>query len=250
MTRCATTVAVALLCPIAAGQSINVDHGSAAGGPSAGYGAAGLAGTWNVVTAAPGVPQALVNLMGDPTAATIRHNFGAPLFFNDDATSGDEERLFDDGLGDMGDVMATVTLEGLLQGTYVVIIYAWTPTLPADSSLVMLNQELAPLLLAGGPWPGGLEEGVTHVTAEVGVTDGTMTIGVVGGYWGASGFLNGLQLRRLAPADLNDDGMVNVSDLLDLLGAWGACKGDCGADLDSDGAVTVADLLEMLANWG
>ncbi len=252
MTRCATIAAVALLGSTAAGQSINVDQGNAAGGPSAGYGAAGLPGTWNVVTAGPGVPQALVNLMGAAATATITRNFAADLSFDDVGTSGDDERLLDDGIGDMGDVVATVTLAGLLPGTYQVIAYAWTPTVPGDSTLVLVNEELAPMLLAGGPWPGGLEEGVTHAITTVVVTDGTMTIGAVGGYFGASGFLNGLQLRRLSEADLNDDGMVNVEDLLDLLGAWGECpKAACGgADLDGDAAVTVSDLLNMLANWG
>lgn len=50
--------------------------------------------------------------------------------------------------------------------------------------------------------------------------------------------------------DLNGDGVVNTSDLLILLSAWGPCEGDCPADLDGDGAVTVSDLLILLANWG
>jgi len=49
--------------------------------------------------------------------------------------------------------------------------------------------------------------------------------------------------------DLNGDGVVNVSDLLILLGAWGPCVG-CNADLNDDGVVNVSDLLILLANWG
>jgi len=54
------------------------------------------------------------------------------------------------------------------------------------------------------------------------------------------------------PADLNCDGVVNVSDLLILLGAWGACTEPdaCPADLNDDGVVNVSDLLMLLANWG
>ena len=60
------------------------------------------------------------------------------------------------------------------------------------------------------------------------------------------------------PADLNGDGVVDVSDLLILLGAWGDCPlagtasgmVDCAADLNRDGAVDVSDLLMLLANWG
>lgn len=54
-------------------------------------------------------------------------------------------------------------------------------------------------------------------------------------------------------ADLNDDGIVNVDDLLTLLAAWGACKGQCDADIAppcGDGIMNVDDLLVLLANWG
>lgn len=52
--------------------------------------------------------------------------------------------------------------------------------------------------------------------------------------------------------DLNGDGVVDVSDLLILLAAWGPCprSGDCPADLNGDGSVDVSDLLVLLANWG
>lgn len=51
--------------------------------------------------------------------------------------------------------------------------------------------------------------------------------------------------------DLNGDGVVNVSDMLALLGDWGPCNGgDCDADLNNDGVVDVSDLLILLSNWG
>jgi len=49
--------------------------------------------------------------------------------------------------------------------------------------------------------------------------------------------------------DLNRDGVVNVSDLILLVGAWGSCQ-DCNADLNGDGQVNVHDLLLLLSNWG
>jgi hypothetical protein len=54
------------------------------------------------------------------------------------------------------------------------------------------------------------------------------------------------------PGDLNGDGVVNVSDLLILLGAWGDCPQAeaCPADLNDDGVVNVSDLLILLENWG
>jgi hypothetical protein len=51
------------------------------------------------------------------------------------------------------------------------------------------------------------------------------------------------------PGDMNGDGVVNVSDLLILLGAWGPCSG-CDEDLNGDGVVNVSDLLILLGAWG
>lgn len=51
------------------------------------------------------------------------------------------------------------------------------------------------------------------------------------------------------PADLNGDGIVNISDLLILLGQWGDCA-DCPADFNGDGVVNVFDLLVLLGAWG
>ncbi|MCI0362772.1 MAG: hypothetical protein L0219_02755 [Phycisphaerales bacterium] len=50
------------------------------------------------------------------------------------------------------------------------------------------------------------------------------------------------------PADLTNDGQVDVADLLDLVEAWGAAGGP--ADLNGDGIVNVADLLELISAWG
>ncbi len=53
-------------------------------------------------------------------------------------------------------------------------------------------------------------------------------------------------------ADLNDDGSVDVIDLLLLLEAWGPCEDpvDCNADFNGDGVVCVLDLLILLNSWG
>ncbi len=53
----------------------------------------------------------------------------------------------------------------------------------------------------------------------------------------------------LARGDSNLDGIVNVTDLLSLLAAWGVCPG-CPEDTNLDGSVNVTDLLTLLANWG
>ncbi len=54
------------------------------------------------------------------------------------------------------------------------------------------------------------------------------------------------------PADIDRDGVVGVSDLLILLGAWGPCPAPpapCPADIDGDGSIGVTDLLALLAAW-
>jgi len=51
------------------------------------------------------------------------------------------------------------------------------------------------------------------------------------------------------PADLNGNDVVDVSDLLALLGQWGSCE-QCAEDLDGNGSVDVADLLTLLGAWG
>lgn len=50
--------------------------------------------------------------------------------------------------------------------------------------------------------------------------------------------------------DFDGNGMVDVFDLLTLLGQWGPCGYSCSADLDESGAVDVFDLLTLLSAWG
>jgi hypothetical protein len=51
------------------------------------------------------------------------------------------------------------------------------------------------------------------------------------------------------PSDLDGSGVVNVFDLLELLGAWSDCP-DCDADLNSDDVVNIFDVLALLDAWG
>jgi len=51
------------------------------------------------------------------------------------------------------------------------------------------------------------------------------------------------------PADVNEDGIVDVLDLLSVLGAWGQ-TGDLPEDIYPDGVVDTIDLLVVLGTWG
>ena len=55
--------------------------------------------------------------------------------------------------------------------------------------------------------------------------------------------------QKSCPADSNDDSVVNVTDLLALLAAWGPNPGH-PADTNGDDVVNVTDLLALLAAWG
>jgi len=50
-------------------------------------------------------------------------------------------------------------------------------------------------------------------------------------------------------ADINGDGVVNVADMLLVIGNWGAGAGNI-ADVNFDGTVGVGDLLAVIAAWG
>ncbi|MCI0362967.1 MAG: hypothetical protein L0Y44_15125 [Phycisphaerales bacterium] len=54
------------------------------------------------------------------------------------------------------------------------------------------------------------------------------------------------------PGDLDHNGVVNVADLLLLIGEWGPCppRGACDADLDNNLQVNISDLLILIGNWG
>ena len=56
------------------------------------------------------------------------------------------------------------------------------------------------------------------------------------------------------PGDINGDGVVNVLDLSELLGAWGPCPPPCPpgcpADINGDCDVGGIDLLTLLGTWG
>jgi len=50
-------------------------------------------------------------------------------------------------------------------------------------------------------------------------------------------------------ADINGDTIVDVVDLLEVIGAWGYCF-ECVADVNQDSIVDVTDLLAIVAAWG
>ena len=51
--------------------------------------------------------------------------------------------------------------------------------------------------------------------------------------------------------DTNGDFVIDVTDLLVVIGDWGPCNpGDCPGDIDNNGVVNVLDLLGVISLWG
>jgi len=50
--------------------------------------------------------------------------------------------------------------------------------------------------------------------------------------------------------DSNSDGVIDIDDLLKLLGYWGPCPGCTDVDLDANGQVDIDDMLTLLGAWG
>jgi hypothetical protein len=49
-------------------------------------------------------------------------------------------------------------------------------------------------------------------------------------------------------SDINEDGIVNVTDLLEVISEWGLANSP--ADINDDGIVDVTDLLTVVGSWG
>ncbi|MAI67363.1 MAG: hypothetical protein CMJ26_05755 [Phycisphaerae bacterium] len=72
----------------------------------------------------------------------------------------------------------------------------------------------------------------------------------VGGTWNDAGTAcdDGSICDNACPEDLDGDGIINVTDLLTVVGDWGVMDSD--ADLDGNGTVDTPDLLAVIAAWG
>jgi hypothetical protein len=72
----------------------------------------------------------------------------------------------------------------------------------------------------------------------------------VGGTWNDAGTAcgDGSICDSACTEDLDGDGIINVTDLLTVVGDWGVMDSD--ADLDGNGTVDTPDLLAVIAAWG
>ncbi|MHC5114907.1 MAG: hypothetical protein ACYTGP_10830 [Planctomycetota bacterium] len=259
-----TAFVAALLVPATAafGQSLNIDFGPTAAGPSPLYAGAGLAGVWNSIEGEhtpfsdPQVVYDLVDLDGNPTGVTL-HQFGGTELISafDPSVNGEHAVLMNDALiTHSSGLESCLFINGLANGTYEVITYAWRPNHPEILSRV--RHDFTPGLVdVGGAWPGFQVEGVTYARHTVEVTNGFMgshSGNVPGNDLAIGAALNGIQLRLLSacPEDLDGDTNVGFGDLLAVIGQWGPCHGSCPADLNGDHTVGFGDILVVIGAWG
>ncbi|MBC8309867.1 MAG: hypothetical protein H8E83_05055 [Planctomycetes bacterium] len=62
-----------------------------------------------------------------------------------------------------------------------------------------------------------------------------------------------LLLQISQTTDINREGAVNTSDILELISACENCPDlpvDCHADIDANSIVNATDLLTIIENWG
>jgi|GEM_PF-2817734 len=250
LNRVIGSLAGTLLVSVSLGQSFNVDfstgiHSEGFGVPSAAFGgAANQPGFWTEFSTDVDGPVAAMGLDGQ--ASGVSMFLVAPttvLSLNDPGTSGDVEALLDDSIFGFGDVVGTITLSGLANGDYRVIVYGFAGGQPQEQTLFMIGSESG---VSGGAWNGSFRAGVTHVDLIVEVTDGTMTIEAVGGVWGQSGYLNGFQLTHLdgCSIDFTGDGLLDNGDIAAFVAAFLA--GDLSADLSGDGILDTGDITSFV----
>ena len=201
-------------------QSFNIDVGEPGTAPPAAYGAAGRAGVWNSTRAEHGATASgLVDLDGNPIAATLLQIGGLDLFTVEDAaTSGADAQLLDDFLITFTPALEScIFFDDMLPGTYEVLVYARIPD-PDILSFTDVDQEAGnPHSRVGGAWSGDHELLISYSRHIAVVTaEGSLDLhsGIVPEGLGADGAaLNGLQVLKL---DVFSDGFESGDT-----SAWG-----------------------------
>ncbi len=204
-------LALLLLPASAAAQSFNMDFGPAGSEPPSSYAAAGIPGTWNSMqiphTSPSSLPHAsdvfLVDLGGNPTSVRV-HQFGGMSLqtIPDASVTGDDALLLHDGAVTFSSSLETcLFINGLENGMYEVLTYAWRPNEPGYKEKVRLDF-VPGTVSCGGAWTGAHAEGVTYTRHIVNVTTGYLGphVGVLAGFDPATGSMAcGMQLRKLTP---------------------------------------------------
>ena len=243
MPRTGLVVSLALVAALAratAAQDFNVDVGLPGSQPPATYAAAGQAGVWNSTLSAHTPPftpgptpsdDMLVDIHGNPTGVGF-HQFGGMDLYTvvDPSVSGDDAALLNDYLATHSPSLATCPyLNGLENGTYEVLTYAWMPNNPATLQKVNFDGHPGQTFI-GGAWTGGHVEGITYSRDIITVTTGHIGwhIGIPsGGATHPGAAFAGFQIRKIDSAwnDLGQ-GLAGVGGTPQLSGSGTLLPGD------------------------
>lgn len=248
------------------GQSFNVDVGDPSSAPKSTYAAAGQEGFWNNVSGAHITPftpnptpsdDMLLDVEGNPTNVGF-HQFGGmdlQSVENSDATDADDIKLLNDYLVTHSAALEScMYLNGLENGLYEVITYAWFPNESKTVQKVRFDF-VTGFTLVGGVWPGDHAEGLTYSYDLIDVTNGHIGwhVGIPsGGSTTIGAAFNGFQLHKVGPpADTDDDGDVDgkdykqFSDCITGPEAPADQPGCLESDIDDDNDIDLADMAQF-----
>ena len=77
------------------------------------------------------------------------------------------------------------------------------------------------------------------------------TDGKLGGAWSNAIYENVESIQCPKSADLNNDGTVDLNDMMSVIDSWGACAGgECPQDLNCDGKIDQQDVDYLKTKWG
>jgi subtilisin family serine protease len=124
-----------------------------------------------------------------------------------------------------------------------------TTTIDGTSFASPYTAAVAALVLSVDPSlsPDEIENVLATTAVDYGSTGYDTTFGH--GFVNAKNALDAVDTGNSCPADIDNDNVVGVSDLLAVVDAWGSCSG-CDADIDGDSLVGVSDLLAVVDAWG
>lgn len=190
-----------------AAQSLNIDFGTAGTAPASTYDAAGSPGHWNRVgVVEPWARVPMVNIDGGSTGVELYMFGGTQLLDVDVAgTTGDDAALIDDMLIGFNDpVDVCIWVDGLVNDSYEVLIYALTPGNPALASRTRVDFETTTPQQVGGEWPGTHLQAITFGRHTVTITNGRIGLhaGLYNGYIQSG--INGIQIRPLSSSTAPD----------------------------------------------
>ncbi len=194
-------------CGVAHAQDINIDIDfptapAGAGVPANTLAGAGNIGTWFGVAPTGAGPFALRNINNLPTVVTMTRTFtSAPtaLSSNNPSTTGEHERLLDDGMSFSNGSTVTHTFSGLTPGTYRIVVYAIAPDSVTFRTTVAVPGALEGAQSVGGTMPlNSFASGVTHSLHNITVgEDQTVVINATASV--GFGTISGIQIDQIQP---------------------------------------------------